>query len=76
MNKFQNISMSDNLDGTSTREGSLLDEIDQLKLRIRGLEKSFYKLRSWKHALEAEGVDNWEGYDLAMDRYGEEVGDE
>ena len=30
-------------------------------------------LRAWKNALQAAGVDNWEGYDIAMDMYREEV---
>ena len=28
--------------------------------------------RKWLRALEAAGVDNWEGYDIAKDYYNEE----
>ena len=43
------------------REGHI-DFIDQLETEIEGLKKSDNILT----ALEAAGVDNWEGYDEAM----------
>ena len=36
--------------------------------------ESLLKDSEWLRALEAAGVDNWEGYDIAIDYYdGEEV---
>jgi len=34
--------------------------------------ESLLKDRKWLRALEAAGVDNWEGHDIAIDYYNEE----
>ena len=34
------------------------------------------KDRNWLHMLEAAGVDNWEGYDIAVDYYDDEYSKE
>jgi len=33
--------------------------------------ENFLKNSAWLRALEAAGVDNWEGYDIAIDYYNE-----
>ncbi len=41
--------------------------LDEANIKIDDLEETVQTLRDWKWALEAAGVDNWPGYEYAME---------
>jgi hypothetical protein len=59
------------LDNISQHYGTMLMDKDMVFIPRKRYEE-LLKNERWLRALEAEGVDNWEGHDIAIDRLSDE----
>ena len=52
-----------------TENVELREENEELREKLLDMEREFKILFIWEQTLNSLGIDNWEGYDAALDLY-------